>query len=104
MIPAILLTTLLLSQAPHVELDFNSMGWGEWKGKRFNEIVPARTIVRVVRVTESGFARDADRSGEQADYDALLAHLLDSTAAATDRALGGNEGRLANLLVITRED
>jgi NADPH:quinone reductase-like Zn-dependent oxidoreductase len=75
MIPAILLTTLLLSQAPHVELDFNSMSSGEWKGKRFNEIVPARTIVRVVRVTESGFARDADRSGEQADYDVLLASL-----------------------------
>jgi hypothetical protein len=35
--------------------------------------------------------------------DALLAHLLDSTAAATDRAFGGNEGRLVGLLVITRE-
>ena len=31
------------------------------------------------------------------------AHLLDSTAAATDWALGGNEGRLADLLVITKE-
>jgi NADPH:quinone reductase-like Zn-dependent oxidoreductase len=75
MIPAIFLTTLLLLQAPHVALDFNSMGSGEWKGKRFNDIVPARTIVWVVRVTESGFARDADPSGEQADYDALLASL-----------------------------
>jgi hypothetical protein len=73
--PAIFLTTRLLSQAPHVALDFNSMGSGDWKGKRFNEIVPARAIVRVVRVTESGFARDADRTGEQADYDALLASL-----------------------------
>ena len=44
MILAISLTTLLLSQAPHVELDFNSMGSGDWNGKRFNEIVPARTI------------------------------------------------------------
>ena len=54
------------------------MGSGDWKGKRLNEIVPARTIVWVVRVTESGFARDAGRSGEQADYDeapGLLASL-----------------------------
>jgi hypothetical protein len=103
MILAISFATLLLSQAPKVELDFNSMGAGDWRGKRFNDIVPARTIKRVVRVTESGFARDAGRSGEHADYDALLAHLLESTATATDRALGGNEGRLADLLVITRE-
>jgi hypothetical protein len=103
MILALSLTTLLLSQVPHVELDFNSLGSGAWKGKRFNEIVPARTIKRVVRLTESGFARDAGRPGEQADYDALLAHLLHSTAAATDRVLADNESSLAKLLVITRE-
>jgi hypothetical protein len=89
-------TTLLLSQVPHAGLDFNSTGAGDWKGKRFNEIAPARTIGRVVRVTESGFAREAGRSGEQADYGALLAHLLDSTAAATDLAVVGNEGMLAD--------
>jgi hypothetical protein len=103
MILAISVSTLLLSQAPHVELDFNAMGAGDWKGKWFHGIVPARAIERVVRVTESGFARDAGCSDEQADYDAPLAHLLDSTAVATDWALGGNEGRLAHLLVITRE-
>jgi hypothetical protein len=65
--------------------------------------VPARTIERVDRVTDSGFAREAGSSGEQADFDKLPAHLLDSTAAATDWALGGNEGRLADTLVITRE-
>ena len=55
MILAISLTALLLSRAPHAELDFDSMGAGDWKGKRFNEIVSARAIERVVRVTESGF-------------------------------------------------
>jgi hypothetical protein len=63
MILAISLATLLLSRAPHVELDFNSTGTGDWKGKRFNEIVPVRAIERVDRVDESGFARDAGRSG-----------------------------------------
>ncbi len=67
MILAISLTTLLLSQAPHVELDFNSMGSGDRKGKRFDEIAPVDQIKRVVRVNETGFARDAGPLGEQAD-------------------------------------
>ena len=103
MILAILLTAQLLSQAALVELDFSSMGSGDWSGKRFSEFVPARTITRIVRVTESDFARDAGRSGEQVVFDGLLAHLLDSTTVATDWALGGNEGRLADLLVIIKE-
>ena len=103
MILAISLTTLLLSQTPQVELDFSSMGAGDWKGKRFNEIVPAHAIKRVIRVTESGFARDFGRSGAQADYDALMARLLNSPSAARDWVVADNEGRLADLLVITRD-
>ena len=44
MILAICQTTMLLAQAPHVELDFNVMSSDDWKGKRFNEILPADTI------------------------------------------------------------
>jgi hypothetical protein len=44
MIRAISLTPKLLAQAPHVELDFNVMSSDDWKGKRFNEIVPTDTI------------------------------------------------------------
>jgi hypothetical protein len=39
MILAICQTTMLLAQAPHVELEFNVMSSDDWKGKRFNEIL-----------------------------------------------------------------
>jgi hypothetical protein len=54
MILAIPLMTKLLPQSPHVKLDFNSMGSGDWNGKRLNEIVPARTNKRVVRIRGKG--------------------------------------------------
>jgi hypothetical protein len=61
MINAICLATFLLSpsppaDAPKVELDFNVMRAGDWKGKRFNEIVPADQIKQIGRLTEKGLA------------------------------------------------
>jgi hypothetical protein len=108
MINAICLATFLLSpsppaDAPMVELDFNVMRAGDWKGKRFNEIVPADQIKQIGRLTERGFGRDAGPLGEQAAYDALLTHLLESPVAANDWSLGGNEGPLAELLVLTKD-
>ena len=108
MINAICLATFLLSpsppaDAPKVELDFNVMRAGDWEGKRFNEIVPADQIKQIGRLTERGFGGDPGRSGEQAAYDALLAHLLESPVAAHDWSLGGNEGPLAELFVLTKD-
>jgi len=67
------------------------------------EIVPADQIKQIGRLTEKGFGRDAGPSGEQAAYDALLTHLLESPVAANDWSLGGNEGPLAELLVLTKD-
>ena len=111
MFPAICLSAFLLAlpvspspaDAPKVELDFTSMGALDWEGKRFNEIVPADQIKRIVRLRESGFARGSDAPGDQADYDALFVHLLDSTVPATGWALGGNEGTQAELVILTKE-
>jgi hypothetical protein len=44
MILAITLTTMLLAQAPHAELDFKVMSSDDWKGKRFNDILHADMI------------------------------------------------------------
>src|SRR3954454_16948283 len=103
MILAIFLAALFLGQAPHVEIDFNVMRSGDWKSERFVEITPADQIKRVLRVNKAGFARDSDASGEQADYDALFTHLLDSTATATDWGLSADEVKLADLLILTKE-
>jgi hypothetical protein len=103
MILAISFTTLLLTQAPHVELDFHSMGSGNREGKRFAEIAPVDQNKRIVRVNETGFARDSGPLGEQAAYDALVAHLLDSKATAKGWALSADEARLADLFILTKE-
>ena len=100
MILAISWTTPLLARAPHVEPDFSVMSSDDWMEERSNKIFPADQIRRIVRVGERGFGRDSGPSGEQADYDALFAHLLDSTATATGRVLGGNEGTLAGLAAL----
>jgi hypothetical protein len=76
MLAAICLTAFMLTPSPpadtpKVELDFGSWGSGEWKGKRFAEILPADSIKRIVRISESGFAGHTGRQGEQAAYDAL---------------------------------
>ena len=84
MILAISLTTLLLTQAPHVELDFNSMGSGDRKGKRFAEIAPVDQIKRIVRVNETGFARDSGRFGR--------ASRLRRPACSSPRFDGDREG------------
>ena len=108
MLSAICLAAFLLAppppaDPPKVDLDFNVMHASDWKGKRFNEIVPADQIKQIGRLTERGFARDVGPSGEQAAYDAFLAHLLESPVTANDWALGGNEGPLAELLVLTKD-
>ena len=103
MILAISLTTLLLTQAPDVELDFHSMGSGNREGKRFAEIAPVDQNKRIVRVNETGFARDAGPSSEQAVSDALLAHLLDWRATAKSWALSADAARLADLFILTKE-
>ena len=111
MLTAICLAAFLLApplspppaDVPKVELDFNLMRAGDWKGKRFNEIVPADQIRQIGRLAEYGFARGTDASGEQAAYDAFLTHLLESQVVARDWSLGGNEGRLAELLVLTKD-
>jgi hypothetical protein len=95
MMPSICLTAFLLAQIPHVELDFDSMIAKDWKGKRFAQIIPADAIKRLVRLRESGFARDV--WNQQADYDALIAYLMESKETARDWALGGDEGTRRNL-------
>jgi hypothetical protein len=105
MFMALCIIALLLTppaEVPHVERDFSEMQAGGWKNRRFSEIIPADTIKRVVRESESGFARNAGRDGEQAAYDAFLAHLLDSHETANDWALGGNERTMGQLVVLTK--
>jgi hypothetical protein len=102
MMPSICLTAFLLAQIPHVELDFDSMIAKDWKGKRFGQIIPADAIKRLVRLRESGFARDV--WNQQADYDALIAYLMESKETARDWALGGDEGTKAELIVLTKDD
>ena len=70
MIPTICLTACLLAQIPHVELDYGTMAARDGKGKRFAQIIPADKIKRVIRLRESGFARDP--RNPQADYDAFI--------------------------------
>src|SRR5690348_5660825 len=65
------------SQAGRSAANFDVMGAGDWKGKRFNEIVPSDQIEQIGRLSEEGFARDVGASGEKAAYYALLAHPLD---------------------------
>ena len=103
MILAISPAALFLAQAPHVEIDFNVMRSDDWKGERIDKIAPADLIKRVIRVKETGFARDSDASGEQADYDALFTHLLDSTATATGWGVCPDEVKLADLLILRKE-
>ena len=88
---------------PKVELDITSMAARGWEGKRFGEIVLDDQIKRIVRLAEKGFARDPGASGEQADYDALVAHLLDSKETAAGWSLGGNEATRAELAILTKE-
>jgi hypothetical protein len=64
---------------------------------------PKVQIKRIVRLAEKGFARDPGASGEQADYDALVAHLLGSKETAAGWSLGGNEVTQAELAILTKE-
>lgn len=105
MLSAICLAAIMLAppgNAPKVELDFNVMQAGDWQGKRFNEILPADQIKQIGRLREMGFSRDSGAE-EQAAYDALLTHLLESTITANDWSLGGNEGPMAELLVLNKD-
>jgi hypothetical protein len=94
-------------QAPSVELTYSTMQAGDWSGRRFREIVPPAEIKRIVRVAEQGFAHH-DRSQPdveqrvQADYDALMAHLIASDVPAGDLAWDAREASLAKLAVLTR--
>ena len=102
MILAMTLILLAQSEVPHVEVNFTTLGAGDWKARRFSEIVPAETIKRIVRFRESGFATGPSTVEEQRAYDALFAHLFASNETAGDWGLGGNESTRAELMVLTK--
>ena len=88
---------------PRVELEFNLMGARDWQGKRFTEIIPVDTIRRVVRFRESGFSTRSKVAADQGDYDALLAHLVDSAETASDWGLSADEATLAKLVILSKD-
>lgn len=97
------------SEVPRVEMNFNKMAAGEWSGKRFNEIVPPNRIHRIIRLAEQGFAHHNNRLPDyeklvQADYDALVAHLLKSDEPVRDYSLDAQESKAARLLFVTTDN
>src|SRR5262249_41029655 len=101
MMLAISSATLLLAQTPHVELNFNVMNPAVWTGRRFDEIIPAAQLKRIVCPSEGGSAPDAGPSDERAFSDPLLAHLRDAPAPATRWSLEANEGTPRDLAALT---
>jgi hypothetical protein len=97
------------SEVPRVEMNFNKMAAGQWSGKRFNEIISPDRIQRIILLAEHGFAHHSNRLPDyeklvQADYDALVAHLLKSEEPAQDYSLDAQEGKAARLLFVTTDN
>jgi hypothetical protein len=96
------------AETPRVEMDFGYIAAGDWVGKRFRDIIPPNRIKRIVRLTEHGFAHHNNslpdyRSKVQADYDALMAHLIASKEVAANYGLDAREGTGATLLILTAD-
>lgn len=111
----LVLTLTCLSQAPllgteptlpSVELNYSQMSAREWAALRFRDIIPPTEIKRIIRISERGFAHHNNARKDcktlvQADYDALMAHLVASERKVTDLALDAQERCLASLVVLT---
>lgn len=97
------------SPLPIVELNFTTQRAGNWNGKRFRDIIPPKTIQRIIRIRESGFPElthkglDANEATTQAGYDSFLAHLFASTEKAKVWGLRAEEHTLAELMVLTTD-
>jgi hypothetical protein len=89
----------LHSSDVHVEMNFSGGEARDWAGKRFRDIIPPEHIKRIVRLTERGF------SSRQADYDALIDHLVHSDQRADDCAtIGDMERSVGELLIVTSDE
>jgi hypothetical protein len=94
---------------PLVELGYNDMLSKDWIGLPFGEIIPASSIKKVIRIRESGFAHHNNSLPDykklvQADYDALLKHLIDSEEKARNLGWLAEEGILSELIILTNDD
>ncbi len=94
---------------PIVELGYNNISSKDWTGLRFSDIIPASNIKKVIRIKESGLAHHNNSLPDykklvQADYDALLKHLIDSDEKAQNLGWLAEEGILAELIILTNDD
>lgn len=98
-----------VAEVPRVELNFQQSAARQWKGQRFRDIIPAERVHRIICLTEGGFAYHDNglpdyRALVQADYNALVAHLIASDEPAGDRSLLAQEMRGSRLLFVTMDN
>lgn len=98
------------TRLPKVELSFNNVITpGDWSGKRFRDIMPPRTVKRIIRVRQPGlyqFNTEAPATSDsevQARYDALFSHLEASNTKAERWGRLAQERVLAELMVVTND-
>ncbi len=96
---------------PHVELDAGAwaerhfeiiMHAKEWNGRSFHEIVPPSSIVRIIRLRDSGFASGNDVFTKRR-YDALMDHLIESNEKAMDYGWLDLERPVLSLVLLTKD-
>jgi hypothetical protein len=95
---------------PKVDLTFNRMQAGDWSGKMLREIVPPKSLRKIIRSHERGYGSDfndgsrvACREVVQKDYDDLVAHLFSSKEKATDFWLSAMERITLELVLLSAD-
>jgi hypothetical protein len=108
-VPALLVSALLIpapaaAELPKVECDFNGPARLDRTGKTLAEIIPPRSVRRLILTHNHGVGiPGAPGAKPEFDPDELVARFFTSPAKAEPWGLGATERVLAEFLVLTQD-
>ena len=86
---------------PAIEMNYNHMGAGNWKGRKFKDIIPPEKIDRIIRLKQVGLGLK-NQVLTRSDYQELISYLLASDGEADHLGLRATESSGPTLIITTK--
>jgi hypothetical protein len=89
------------SGLPAIE-NYNYMDAGDWKGRKFKEIIPPAEIERILVLKQTSVGNLKRSISERSDFQDLISHLLASDVKADDVAWLATESAGSTFIITTK--
>jgi hypothetical protein len=86
---------------PAIE-NYNYMHAGDWKGRKFNEIIPHAEIERILVLKQALIGGLKRNISERSDFQDLISYLLASDVKAVDKGWLATESTASTFIIITK--